>query len=114
MWRFFFLRLNAHPIGFATPHTAEYLAEPAPSAEEMLKMFAARDAMRARFLQALDKCPVLILPNPGFGAWPLNEFPGVASMAPLTVANILGLPALAVPLGLDETGLPLSVTVTTK
>ena len=114
VWRFFFLRLNAHPIGFATPHTAEYLAEPAPSADEVLKMFAARDALRVRFLKALDEYPVLILPNPGFGAWPLNEFPGVASMAPLTVANILGLPALAVPLGLDNTGLPLSVQLVAK
>ena len=114
VWRFFFLRLNAHPIGFATPHTAEYLAEPAPSADEVLKMFAARDALRVRFLKALDEYPVLILPNPGFGTWPLNEFPGVASMAPLTVANILGLPALAVPLGLDNTGLPLSVQLVAK
>ncbi len=114
VWRFFFLRMNAHPIGFATPHTAEFLAEPAPSADEILKMFAARDALRARFLKALDEYPILILPNPGFGAWPLHEFPGVASMAPLTVANILGLPALAVPTGLDDTGLPLSVQLVAK
>ena len=70
--------------------------------------------LRDRFLKALDEYPVLILPNPGFGAWPLNEFPGVASMAPLTIANILGLPALAVPLGLDNTGLPLSVQLVAK
>ena len=114
VWRFFFLRLNAHPIGFPTPHTAQFLQAPPPTADEILQMFAARDALRTRFLKALDEFPVLLLPNPGFAAWPLGEFPGVESMAPLTVANILGLPALAVPIGLDASGLPLSVQLVAK
>lgn len=114
VWEFFFLRLNAHPIGFATPHTERYLAEATPTAAELLAMLAARDALRMRFLAALDECPVLLLPNPGFGAWPVGQFPGPAAMAPLTVANLLGLPALAIPVGFDAAGLPLSVQAVAK
>ncbi len=114
VWRFFFLRVNAHPIGFATPHTAEFLDREPPSASEMLEMFAARDALRARFLLAMDEYPIVLMPNPGFGAWPCGEFPGVESMAPLTVANLLGLPALAVPVGFDDDGMPLSVQAIAK
>lgn len=109
VWRFFFLRLNAHPIGFPTPHTASFLKEEPPGGAEILAMLAARDALRGKFLEAMEECPILLLPNPGFGAWKCGEFPGVDSMAPLTVANLLGLPALAIPVGFDENGMPLSV-----
>ncbi len=114
VWEFFFLRLNAHPIGFATPHTARFLDEAPPTAAEVLVMLAARDALRTRFLAALEECPVLLLPNPGFGAWPVGRFPGPEAMAPLTVANLLGLPALAIPVGLDAAGLPLSLQAVAK
>ncbi len=114
VWRFFFLRLNAHPIGFPTPHTAPFLELAPPSAGELLEMLAARDALRARFLMAMDEFPILLMPNPGFGAWKCGEFPGVESMAPLTVANLLGLPALAIPVGFDASGMPLSVQAIAK
>lgn len=114
VWRFFFLRVNAHAIGYPTLRTAEYLEAPAPTMAEMLEMMAARDALRARFLKALDEFPILLLPNPGFGAWRMGDFPGVEAMAPLTVANLLGLPALAIPTTLDAQGLPLSVQAVAK
>ncbi len=114
VWQFFFLRLNAHPIGFPTPHTSAFLAGEAPASSELLAMFAARDALRAAFLAAMNGYSILVLPNPGFSAWRLGEFPGVAAMAPLTVANLLGLPALAIPVGLDQGGLPLSVQLVAK
>ena len=114
VWRFFFLRLNAHPIGFPTPHTAPFLELEAPSASELLEMLAARDALRARFLMAMDEFPIVLMPNPGFGAWKCGAFPGVESMAPLTVANLLGLPALAIPVGFDSSGMPLSVQAIAK
>ncbi len=114
VWTFFFLRLNAHPIGFPTPHTAEFLDCEPPSAGDLLEMLAARDSLRARFLVAMDEYPILLMPNPGFGAWVCGEFPGVESMAPLTVANLLGLPALAIPVGFDGNGMPLSVQAIAK
>lgn len=114
VWRFFFLQLNAHPIGFPTPHTAEYLSITAPTGQEMLTMFAARDALRERFLLALDEFPILLLPNPGFGAWRLGEFPGVPSMTSMCAANLFGLPSLAIPVGFDAEGMPLSIQAMAK
>ncbi len=114
VWEFFFLRLNAHAIGFPTPHTAEFLAAPPPTAEEILAMFAARDALRSRLLASMSDRTVLLLPNPGVAAWRLGEFPGVRAIAPLTLANLLGLPALAIPVGLGADGLPRSVQVVGK
>lgn len=114
VWRFFFLRVNAHAIGYPTPHTAAYLDKPAPTMMEMLEMLAARDALRARFLQAMDDMPIVLMPNPGLGAWKCGEFPGVESMAPLTVANLLGLPALSIPVGLDADGMPLAIQAVAK
>jgi Asp-tRNA(Asn)/Glu-tRNA(Gln) amidotransferase A subunit family amidase len=111
VWRFFFLRVNAHAIGKPTRHTAVYLEQEAPTMIEMLEMFAARDAIRARVLRAMEEYPVLLVANPGFGAWKCGEFPGVEAMKPLVMANLLGLPALAVPVGLNEEGMPLSVQV---
>jgi amidase len=114
VWEFFFLRLNAHAIGFPTPHTAEFLALPPPSAEEILAMFAARDSLRRDLLERMSERTVLLLPNPGVAPWRPGEFPGVRAMAPLTLANLLGLPALAIPIGFDPQGLPRSVQLVAK
>lgn len=74
-------------------------------------MFAARDALRSRFLSQLPEGAVLMLSNPGMSAWPLGAFPGVPAMAPLVLANLFGLPSLALPLGFDEQGLPRSIQI---
>jgi amidase len=114
VWRFFFLRLNAHAIGFATPHTAEYFAQPAPEGWEILAMLAARDALRGRFLAAMDRFPLLVTACPGEGAFLPDEFPALELMTPLTVANLLGLPALAIPTGLGPDGLPRAIQLIAK
>ncbi len=107
VWRFFFLRLSAHAIGFPTPHTAEYLEMPPPSAEEILAMLAARDALRGRLLAMMERVPFLLAPVMRCRPWKVGEFPGVDAMEPLTYANLLGLPAVAVPVGVEE-GMPVA------
>lgn len=109
VWEFFFLRVNAHAIGVPLERTRKYLETPEPSSGEMLAMFARRDRLRTWCLEWMVEYPVFALPNPGFGAWKLGEFPGVRAMRAQVLANLLGLPALAVPQGFDENGMPLSV-----
>ncbi len=97
IWRFFFLRLNAHPIGEPTPHTAEFFSQPPPTAQEILEMLAARDALRARLLHLMDRFPFLLLPITLVPPWKIGAFPGPWCIQPLTIANLFGLPALALP-----------------
>jgi Asp-tRNA(Asn)/Glu-tRNA(Gln) amidotransferase A subunit family amidase len=97
VWCFFFLRLNAHAIGEPTPHTAVYLDMPPPTAAEILEMFALRDALRARLLDLMRVYPYLLLPVALAAPWGPGAFPGPDAIQPLTIANIFGLPALALP-----------------
>lgn len=109
-WRFFFLRLNAPFIGFPTPHTAEYWDQAPPTAEEILIHLATRDTLRAKLLALMDQYPYLLAPVARVPIWRHHEFPGPDAIAPLTYANLLGLPALTLPLSF-ENGLPLAVQI---
>lgn len=112
-WRFFFLRLNAPFIGFPTPHTAQYFDQPPPTAEDILINLATRDTFRTKLLAQMDRYPYILAPIAKVATWRHHEFPGPESIAPLTYANLLGLPALTIPIGL-ENGLPTAVQLIGK
>jgi amidase len=112
-WRFFFLRLNAHFIGFPTPHTAPYLKEAPPTAEDILINLAARDTLRTKLLAHMDRYPYLLAPIAKVPTWRHNAFPGPESIAPLTYANLLGLPAVTIPVSV-ENGLPTAIQLIAK
>jgi len=130
LWWFFFGQLNAplirqmigdreseaHWTGIEFMKRAE--AEPAPTAMQILENLAARDRMRAAMLRQMEKHPVLLLPACGVAAfrhrerrWQTGdkEIGLFEAMMLATIFNILGFPALVIPFGMTEEGLPVGV-----
>lgn len=124
LWRFLFINTNApllrayiegreqecHWTGLELIDLVK--AEPAPSAAELCAVLLDRDWLRARVVGALERegC-VVLAPVCGRTAWRPRErsFDLLEMVRPLTFANLLGLPALAVPVMRGEAGLPLGV-----
>jgi amidase len=93
-------------------------AKPAPSMQEVVETLAARDRMRAALLRNLPGRTVLLMPVCGVAAFPHRErsFPvdgksiGLwEAMLPAVLANVLGLPAVTIPMDLNEEGLPVGI-----
>lgn len=91
---------------------------PDPTSRQMMENFAARDAMRAALLRQMEQCPVMLWPACGVVAfkhrerrWPTGtkEIGLFEAMMPLTAVNVLGLPALMIPMALSPEGLPVGV-----
>ncbi|MBK9167723.1 MAG: amidase [Bryobacterales bacterium] len=128
-WFFFFSRLPAPALRKLVgeqPGTAHWTGvellelaerESAPTAEDMLHQFAVRDRMRAALLRAMESCPVLLLPACGVMPWRHRQREWtigdrtiglLEAMAPVTPVNLLGLPAVTVPVTVVD-GLPAGV-----
>ena len=89
-----------------------------PSAATVLLNLGARDRMRAALLHQMDEIPVLLMPVCGIPAfrhrerrWQINgrDIGIFQAMMPVVLANVLGLPALTVPMGLTAGGLPIGI-----
>jgi amidase len=89
-----------------------------PTAEQALLNLAARDRMRASLLRQMENISAILMPVCGVPAfehrqrkWEIDgKSVGLFQvMMPAVLANVLGLPAVTIPIGLSEEGLPLGV-----
>ena len=130
IWWFFFTELTAPftrelveaPGAQAHWTGAELLAmverERQISGREVVEKLSQRDALRAAWLRATESTPVVLLPvcgvsafRPGERTWATPQGPiGLReAMAPSTAFNLLGCPALTLPMDHDGDGLPVGV-----
>ena len=96
----------------------ESLGAPAPSSEQVMLTLAARDRMRASLIRQMQDVPVLLMPVSSITAfrhrerkWKVGEqeIGLFQAMMPAVIANVLGLPAVTIPMGLTAGGLPVGI-----
>jgi Asp-tRNA(Asn)/Glu-tRNA(Gln) amidotransferase A subunit family amidase len=93
---------------------------PPVSGWQVMESLAARDAMRRTLVEQMKDVPFLLMPVSSIVAFPHRErkftIEGKAiglfqAMMPSSTFNLLGLPALTVPLTLDQQGMPVGVQI---
>jgi amidase len=91
-----------------------------PTASQILLNLATRDRLRASFLRQLETRAAVIMPVCGVTAFPHRQRKFAAgeseiglfqAMMPAVVANVLGLPAVTVPVALSPEGLPIGIQI---
>jgi amidase len=134
LWHFFFGELVAQSMKERiaareneahwtyTENLGRALDRPPASAWQVIESMAKRDAMRRRLLEQMRRVPVLVMPVSsivafkhrersfhvpnGEGGKTIGLFQAMMTVTPI---NLLGLPALVVPFGMSEEGLPIGV-----
>ncbi len=96
----------------------ESLGAKEPTAEEAYTQLAMRDRLRASFLRQMGDLAALVMPVCGVTAFEHRqrrylvegrEIGLFQAMMPAVLANVLGLPAVTIPMGSSSSGLPIGV-----
>ena len=83
---------------------------PRPSHEQVLANLAERDRLRESLLRQMEEMPVIVMPVCGITAFRHREPRGLfKAIMPAVLANVFGLPAVTVPMGLSTSGMPIGV-----
>lgn len=130
IWWFFFGQLAAPFISqllqgreaeahwTSTEFLHRALDQAQPTAEDVVTNLALRDRMRATLLRQMQNVPVLLAPPCGVTAFRHRERRWDAAgksiglfeaMMPVTPFNLLGLPAVVIPFGRSQEGLPIGI-----
>jgi Asp-tRNA(Asn)/Glu-tRNA(Gln) amidotransferase A subunit family amidase len=132
VWWFFFGEMNApfirqmiqgredeaHPIGTEWVNTVP--PDRNITGVEVVEKFAIRDRMRATLLEYMQDFPVILTPACGVPAWhhgqrrwqtDTKDIGLLQAMMPATMFNITSLPAVTIPFGMTEDGIPVSIQV---
>jgi Asp-tRNA(Asn)/Glu-tRNA(Gln) amidotransferase A subunit family amidase len=132
LWSFFFSELSARAskeriagkeaeVHWTYTENLERLLErPPASGWQVMEALAARDAMRRKLVEQMRNVPFLLMPVAGIAAFPHRERRFATeekqiglfeAMMPSTPFNLLGLPALSVPMILDGDRMPVGVQI---
>lgn len=96
----------------------ESLTGSTPSAEQILVNLAVRDSMRAALLRQMEDTAAIVMPVCGVTAfrhrerkWRVGEqtLGFFQAIMPAVLANVLGLPAVTIPMAVSSAGLPIGV-----
>lgn len=96
----------------------EFLPSSSLSGEDVLLSLASRDRIRAALLRQMEGTPVLVMPVAGIPAfhhgerrWRVGdrEIGLFQAMMPAVIANILGLPAVTIPIAVSAAGIPIGI-----
>jgi amidase len=96
------------------------LEAPEPTAKKVVENLAARDKMRAALFSEMEKFRVILAPVCSMTAsphrqrryaTPEKEIGQFEAMMPATLFNLLGMPAMTIPFGRDEDGMPAGIQI---
>jgi amidase len=83
---------------------------PQPSPEQVVANLAERDRLRESLLREMEEVPIIVMPVCGITAFRHREPRGLfKAVMPAVLANVLGLPAITVSMGLSSSGMPIGV-----
>lgn len=128
LWWFFFERVyapftrqliegresDAHWTGTELMFRA--LQEPEPTMQDVVANLGARDRLRTALFRKMERYTVLLTPVCSTHAFPHRQRPYdlLKMMQPVTVFNVLGMPAVVIPFGLSKSGLPVGIQLAAR